>query len=332
MRKEYILKRLLLPVSAAVAVFCAAACHEDADTLTASGAGYVMFADTLAVYPVTENGTFSVPVVSTSAKDYDRTFAVEVIDKGSNAIENYHYRLRSNTVVIPAGKLRADVEVEGIYGNIAADDSLGFTLRLVIPKELEMPVYGTDKGFAVETKCVLMKICPFDINTFSGFCMLSSTYLINYSLNGSYQRLIWTEPHKTQENTIVCHDWMYDGYNVNLTLATEDPMSPEVSVEKDQVIGDEWTAFGIIRGDNKIRVATSPAYPAFYYGCRNYLTVSFRAYVTELGGEYGTVGHFYGVMEWVSDEEAYRLMKEDGMTMASMPPGHPLHKASKQVF
>lgn len=325
MIQKYIFNRALFAAFAAAAMCCAVGCNEDSGTLTSSGAEYVMFADTLAIYPVIENETFKVPVVSTVAKKYDRTFAVEVIDRGSNAIENYHYRLKSNTIVIPAGEVRADVEVEGIFGNIAPEDSLGFTLRLVIPSEMEMPVYGADKSFGVETKCVLMKICPFDINNFCGYCMLTSTYLINYSLDGSYQRLIWTEPHKTLENTIVCHDWMYDGYDVNLTLNPDDPMSPEVTVEKDQVICDEWTAFGIIRGDNRIRVETSPAYPAFFYGCQNYLTASFRVYVTTLGGEYGTVGHYYGVMEWVSDEEADRLIREEGMTMATMPPGRPAH-------
>ncbi|MCM1176928.1 MAG: DUF4984 domain-containing protein [Bacteroidales bacterium] len=311
--------RVLIAASA-IAV-CATGCKEDSGTLGTSGAEYVMFADTLGVYPVIENGTFTVPVVSTVARKYDRTFAVEVIDKGSNAIENRHFRLKSNTIVIPAGEVRTDVEVEGIFENIEADDSLGFTMRLVMPSELEMPVYGTDEKYGVETKCVLMKTCPFDINNFCGYCMLTSTYLLNYSLNGSYQRLIWTEPHKSLENTIVCHDWLYDGYDINLTLDPDDPMSPEVIVEKDQVISDEWTAFGIIRGDNKIRVENSPAYPAFFYGCQNYLTTSFRVYVTKLGGEYGTVGHFYNVMEWISDEEADRLMREEGMTMATRPSG-----------
>ncbi len=325
MRQKYIFNRALFAVFAVAAMCCTAGCKEESCTLTTSGTEYVMFADTLAIYPVIENGTFKVPVVSTVARKYDRTFAVEVVDRGSNAIENYHYRLKSNTIVIPAGEVRTDVEVEGVFGNISATDSLGFTLRLVIPPEMEMPVYGADKGFGVETKCVLMKICPFDINNFCGYCMLTSTYLINYSLNGSYRRLIWTEPHKTLENTIVCHDWMYDGYDVNLTLNPEDPMSPEVTVEADQIICDEWTAFGIIRGDNKIRVGNSPVYPAFFYGCQNYLTVSFRAYVTVLGGEYGTVGHYYGVMEWISDEEADRLIREEGMTMATMPQGRPAH-------
>lgn len=278
-------------------------------------AEYIMFADTLGIYPVIEGETFKVPVVATVARDYDRTIAVEVIDNGSNAIENLHYRLKSNTLVIPAGKLRTDVEVEGLYDNIDHADSLGFTLRLVIPEENQMPVYGSDEKFNLETKCVLMKIAPFEVEDFTGYCLLTSTYLLNYSLDGSYQRLIRTEKHPSLENTIICHGWLYDGYDINLTLHPEDPMDPVVTVEKGQVISDEWTAFGIIRGDNKIRVESTDVYPSYMYPGQNYLTVAFRVYVTTLGGEYGTVGYYYNIMEWISDEEADRLIK-DGMTVA----------------
>lgn len=135
-------------------------------SFSSDGAEYIMFADTIGTYPVIQNETFKVPVVSTIACDYDRTFAVEVIDKGSNAIENLHYRLKSNTIVIPAGQLRTDVEVEGIYENIGDTDSLGFKLRLVIPSELEMPMAGTDEKFGLETNCVLLKVCPFDISAY----------------------------------------------------------------------------------------------------------------------------------------------------------------------
>lgn len=311
----------VLSVSVLLAAACATGCSTQERSFSSDGAEYIMFADTIGTYPVIQNETFKVPVVSTIACDYDRTFAVEVIDKGSNAIENLHYRLKSNTIVIPAGQLRADVEVEGIYENIGDTDSLGFKLRLVIPSELEMPMAGTDEKFDLETNCVLLKVCPFDISAYSGYCMLSSLYLYNYSLDGSYQRLIWTEPHKTLENTIVCYDWLYDGYDVNLTLEPEDPTYPIVSMEKGQVIGDEWTAFGIIRGDNKIRVESSAAYPSFIYGCQDYITVSYRVYVSSLGGEYGTVGHFYNIMEWISDEEAERLMREEGMKLPSRPSG-----------
>lgn len=311
-----IYKFLTVPVL--LAAMLSAGCSREETGFAADNGEYVMFADTMDVYPVIENETFKVPVVSTIARDYDRTFAVEVIDKGSNAVENLHYRLKTNTIVIPAGELRASVEVEGLYNNIDPADSLGFTLRLIVPEDMEMPVHGSDEKFNLETKCVLMKVCPFDINTYSGYCLLTSTYLLNYSLDGSYQRLIWTEPHKTLENTIVCHDWLYDGYDVNLELHPEDPMDPYVSVEKDQVIADEWTAFGVIRGDNRIRVESSAAYPSYMYGCQDYLTVAFRVYVTKLGGEYGTVGHYYNIMEWISREEAEKLMR-DGMTMATKP-------------
>ena len=82
--------------------------------VTYSDAEYVMFADTLCTYPVQKDVEyFSIPVVSTVVKKYDRTFGVEIIDKESNAIENLHYRLKSNTVTIKAGENRADVMVHG---------------------------------------------------------------------------------------------------------------------------------------------------------------------------------------------------------------------------
>ena len=42
-----------------------------------------MFADTMATYPVQKDVEwFSIPVVSTVVKEYDRTFGIEIIDKG----------------------------------------------------------------------------------------------------------------------------------------------------------------------------------------------------------------------------------------------------------
>ena len=148
--------------------------------VTYNDAEYVMFADTMAVYPVQKDVEwFPIPVVSTVVRDYDRTFGVEIIDKGNNAIENLHYSLKSNTITIKAGENRADVLVHGYYDNIESTDSLGFQLRLVMNDALEMPIYGKD------TKAVLMKSCPFDINEFTGYCVLTSMFLYNYSPTGS---------------------------------------------------------------------------------------------------------------------------------------------------
>ena len=86
------MKQTLKYMTLILAVLLAGACQER--YVTYDDAEYVMFADTLATYPVQQDVEwFSIPVVSTVVRDYDRTFGVEIIDKSSNAIENHHYRL-----------------------------------------------------------------------------------------------------------------------------------------------------------------------------------------------------------------------------------------------
>ena len=289
-----------------MAVSAFSSCHER--YVTYSDAEYVMFADTLATYPVQKDVEyFSIPVVSTVVKDYDRTFGVEIIDKGSNAIERYHYSLQSNTITIKAGENRADVMVHGYYDNIEATDSLGFTLQLVMAEELVMPLYGK------QAKAVLMKSCPFDINDFTGYCVLTSMFLYNYSVAGSYQRLVKTEKHPTEDNMIICRSWLNDGYDVTMTFNAEDPMKPFVTMDEGQVASDEGSFFGISYGDDKILVTNSSLYDSIFYPCGKYLYIWTEMYVENLGEPVGTVGHFYNIMEWISDEEAQRLKSEEGM-------------------
>lgn len=285
------------------AVSALSGCHER--YVTYADKEYVMFADTMATYPVQKDVEwFSIPVVSTVVRDYDRTFGIEVIDKGNNAIENLHYSLESNTVTIKAGENRADVKVHGYYDNIEATDSLGFELQLVMNSNLVMPGYGKT------AKAVLMKSCPFDINNFTGYCVLTSMFLYNYSVTGAYQKLVYTEKHPTQENMIICRNWINDGYDVTMTFNAGDPMKPLVTMDRDQVASDEGSFFGTAHGDNKILVTNSSYYDSVFYPCGNYLYIWTEMYVENLGETVGTVGHFYNIMEWVSDEEAERLMRE----------------------
>ena len=297
------MKQILKYITLALVAAALSSCHER--YVTYDDAEYVMFADTLQTYPVQQDVEyFSIPVVSTVKRDYDRTFGVEIIDKGSNAIENVHYRLKSNTVTIKAGETRADVHVHGLYDNIEASDSLGFQLRLVMNDELEMPLYGKD------TKAVLMKVCPFDINNFTGYCVFTSMFLYDYSITGSYQRLVYTEKHPTQENTIICRNWLNDGYDIRMTFHPEDPMRPLISIEEGQVASDEGSFFGTTHGDDRILVRTSAMNDSMFFTCGSYLYLWAEIYVENLGTPVGTVGHFYNIMEWISDEEAERLKRE----------------------
>ena len=300
------MKKYLIYITLAfAAMLTASSCHER--YVTYDDAEYVMFADTIATYPVQQDvGYFSIPVVSTVTRDYDRTFGVEIIDKGNNAIEGLHYRLQSNTVTIKAGETRADVMVHGIYDNIAAEDQLTFQLRLVMNDDLVMPLYGKD------TKAQLMKVCPFDINAFTGYCVFTSMFLYDYSITGSYQRLVYTEKHPTEENTIICRNWLNDGYDVTMKFHPEDPLKRVVTMDEGQVASDEGSFFGTAHGDDKILVRSSSLNESLFFTCGSYLYLWAEIYVENLGEPVGTVGHFYNIMEWISDEEAQRL-KNEGM-------------------
>ena len=298
------MKKYLIYITLAfAAMLTASSCHER--YVTYDDAEYVMFADTIATYPVQQDVEyFSIPVVSTVTRDYDRTFGVEIVDKGNNAIEGLHYRLQSNTVTIKAGETRADVMVHGIYDNIEAEDQLRFQLRLVMDDKLVMPLYGKD------TKAVLMKACPFDINAFTGYCVFTSMFLYNYSLTGSYQRLVYTEKHPTEENTIICRNWLNDGYDVTMKFHPEDPLRRVVTMDEGQVASDEGSFFGTEHGDGNILVRSSSLNESLFFTCGSYLYLWAEIYVENLGAPVGTVGHFYNIMEWISDEEAERLKRE----------------------
>ena len=275
---------------------------------TYSDAEYVMFADSISTNMVQkDNSRFTVAVASTVARNYDRTFGVEIVDAGSNAIEGKHYRLLTSSVTIPAGKLATDVVVEGIYDNIEATDSLGFCLRLVMAEQLKWNLYPNSDCI----KVTMYKSCPFDRNTFTGYAVLSSLLLRDYpGENTSYQKVVYTEPHPTEQDMIIVRDCFYKGYDVTLTLHGEDAAEPRITMDKDQVLSDEASVFGQILGDNHILGDDSPYYTSYFNSCQRFAVLWLHVYVEDLGTPIGTVGNFYNVLEWVSDEEAERLKRE----------------------
>ncbi len=287
------------------------ACQED--NVKIADREYILFQDTLSVNPVLsdEGYSFKVPVSSTVACDYDRTLAVEIIDEGSNAIEGRDYTLESNTITIPAGQYSTDVVVYPQYGRFGDEDTLSFNLKLVMPEQLSWDLYGD------QTKVSMYKVCPFDINTFTGWCVVTSMFLYEYpgltNVDQSYQRLIKTELDPDEENTVILHDWLFDGYDVRIKFDNSDPANPRITMPEDQLLSDELSVFGQVNGDNRILGTSSPAYVSYFNSCQSFVSLWLRAYVYDLSTLVGYVGDFYNVMEWVSDEEADRLQKEEGM-------------------
>lgn len=303
--------------AAGFAGILATGCNSEGKTY--SDAEYIMFADTLSTNMVFQDEEyFTVPIASTVACDYDRTIGVEVIDQGSTAIEGYHYRLRSNTITIKAGERTANVEVAGNYNHINDTDSLGFILRLVMPEQLSWGELYSDFD---QTKVVLYKGCPFDEDTFTGWCVVTSLLLYDYpsTLDTSYQRLILTEKHPTQPNTIILRDFLYDGYDVTMRFNTDDPSKPLVEMDEDQVLSNEQFVFGQINADDKILGTVSPYYESYYNTCQRYASVWLYVYLKNMGTMVGTVGNYYNILEWVSLEEAIRLKEEENMSGPRIP-------------
>lgn len=299
------MKKLLMGCLAGmVAVLSFVGCEQEKKVY--SGPNYLMFSDTLYQYGVQENNEiFNVPVSATGTMDCDRTFAVEIIDKESNAIEGKHYRLLSNTITIKAGEMAANVEVQGIYENIGNTDSLGFALRLIILETEQWDLYTT------ETKVVLQKVCPFDIHNFTGHCVVTSTFLSSDYMQNVSKRLISSDVVEDEENTIVLHGLYFDGYDTKITFDRKDPLSPFVDMEE-HVCGTTGDTFGTIYGDGNLLLNQSANYISYYSSCEDfvfqYVTLSVD---NKDGTEFGVVGTYINIIEWISEAEAEKL-KEQG--------------------
>lgn len=275
--------------------------------ITYQDKSYVMFTEAEQERLVLEEQDyFTIGIAATTATPQSRTFGVEVIDKGSNAIEGVHYQLLSNSVTIPAGELYTEVKIKGYYGNIEPTDSLGFTLRLVMPEELEWGLYPDHQT----SKVTLYKSCKFVQEDFTGWCIVTSLMLYSYpGENTSYQRLVRTKAHPDKKDTIIFEDFLYDGYDVEISFSTEDPAKPLLKMSQ-QVISDEKTIFGIAWGDNKVLAEHSRNGESYFNACQRFGVLWLHTYVENLGTPVGTVGHFYNVLEWISDAEAEEILQE----------------------
>ena len=272
-----------------------------------SGPQYIMFADTLSVLGVEDNGEYAdIYISATQSVDKDLTLAVEVIEEESSAIEGVHYTIESNTVVIKAGELSTSVRIRGHYENLGVVDELPvIKLRLISPEETHWNLYE-DNG--LETKVMLQKVCPFDIHAFTGYAMITSTYLYNYV--GGYNRLIKTEVDPIEENTIIMRDFYYDGYDVKLRFTTDDVLNPLIEMD-DQPLVTTGEAFGTVYGDGMLHIYQPSNYVSYYSSCEKFIYQYITLWVPGMAAGTNTVGTFIQAIEWISDDEA-RVLQSQG--------------------
>jgi hypothetical protein len=241
---------------------------------------------------------FEIPITATRTADHDRNVGVEIIAARSSAIYGMHYTIESTTVTIPAGELNAMLRIKGYPDAISVSDNIGITLNLVLEDEDVWEEYGT------ETEVYLHKCCPLDMNAFTGYAVLTSTWIMQYM--NAESLLVKTHLDDTTPNTIVVESMYYDGYDIRITLLNENRLEPFVEMPEPQVAGSTGEAFGTIYGNGKLMMMQPADSGSYYSPCEGFLL----QYVTMYVEEVGTVGTYANILEWISDDEAERIMRE----------------------
>ena len=269
--------------------------------ITYSGPMYIAFADTLSVCPVMQSGEpFVVHIAATKPSSVDRTFSVEVLNKKSNAIYGHHFEIENQTVTIPAGEMATTVRIIGNYDNIEASDSLSVVLSLLSVEDYEWDLYGQT------TRIELKKACPFDVNNFTGWVKMTSSFWLQYSSSLHFERIVKSEPVPGEPNAFVIKDFLMDGYDVKFTVDATDILNPVVHMDGEQVVGDTRIPFQMVYGDGRIRGFEDPSYLPYFDICNKYAETYMYMYVKNVG----TIGTFVNIIEWITEEEANEYLSE----------------------
>ena len=297
-----LLKKHLLQLCLVALVFTGLTSCEP-EYKTYSGPNYIMFSDTLYEMAVVDDEAyFDLPVVATRSCDYDRVVAVEIVDAKSNAVEGKHYSLESNNVTIKAGELVGNVRVRGYHSNLNVADSLAFKLQLISDEDTHWNLYGTSANVLVK------KACTFDINAFTGYCVVTSTYIMNYMTDRDAV-LAYSEVDPDEENTIIIRDYFYKGYDLKVRFLVDDIYNPLIEMD-DQRFASTADAFGTIYGKGYIHAYQPTAYTSYYSSCEKFIFQYMTLYVPGMPEGQNVVGTFVNAVEWISDDEAEKMKRE----------------------
>ncbi len=282
----------------------------NSETTVYTGPEYVGFADSIAVCPVLATGEdFEIEVGTTVDFPYDRTFGIEVIDGGTNAVEGIHFTLPSNSFTIKAGERKGSFKVQSIYNNISATDNYQIQLRLVTPDNLKWDLYEGNQ----DIKVILVKRCPLVIEDYDNrYCVVQSSFLseIGYETRS---RLIKTyvDREAKDENVLILKNFLVDGdifksnYDIRIKFETSNPLTPDLSMESGQIIANTRSLMGAPFGETWIRTELNTMYTNYYSACEEFAMIYHRMWVE---GQ-GNMGTYWAVLKWISDAEGEYIEK-----------------------
>ena len=275
------------------------------DNVEVAGGSYHFAEQSYSFGVLSNEEWFEVPVIATLPHSEARNIGIEVVALESSAIEGVHFSLESHTIQLKADKEACTLRIKGNPENFEVGEILSLKLRLAVDESF------IDNDTAGECEIILQRCCPFDINRFEGYAVLTSTWCMQYM--GADSRLV----HATVEhdnNIVIIEDMFYDGYDIRVKLDSSDRLNPIATLTDTQILGPTGEAFGTIYGDGKILIAEAKEYEnmdlsgyvSFYSMCEGFMMLYTVMYVDGIG----EIGLFGNILEWISDDEAERIMRE----------------------
>lgn len=262
--------------------------------ITYSGAEYVLFSDSTYTMPIIsdENAMFDVTVASTTTADYDRSYAVEVVNENSTAVRGLHFDFVDNSqnVVIKAGERTANVKLKGIYGNVGRKDSLVLSLRLIAPEAQKWDLYG-DLARVDFVKCPPFKINDFlmidkddsEVNMKMYASFPFSDKMAEFSAVGK----------KKDEKTLIITDMFgTSSEQIRVIFDDSDPLNPTITVPEQAAFREANYGYVWVRSVDQ--------YPSYYNAFDNFFVLLLDAYVPQLG----SFGVYQYIFKCISQDEA----------------------------
>lgn len=272
---------------------CYASCTSQVEEFHYDGGSFVLFADSQYVMPLTEaDAVFEIPVGFTSTADHERTVAVQVDVKQSNAIEGYHFVLENPNVTIPAGRSTAMLRMKGRYAHVpSVDDSLSVTLRILADPALTSDLYGHT------THVRLQKVRPFHIEDYVGDLQLTCTFPYSTSSVTSFN----VKSEKVNDSTLVIRSLFDKTRDMVLRFHTgkDNPFDQNIDVREQVAFTD--ATFG------QVSMASVPGAPSYYLPEDRAFILYLNAYLAQMG----TFGSYYYIFQWISPDQV--LADDNGL-------------------
>lgn len=294
------MKRIATATVLIAALSAFTGCNDEGERTLYNGPEYIMFSDTLSECYVTPREIFAVDVASTVACDYDRTFGVKVVAKGSNAVEGRHFELVSDNITIKAGERSAKVELRGFFDKIDNTDSLGTILQLVIPENTQWPLYNT------ETKVTFRKHCDFNMETwFENEKRAEDPEKYDYanyifyatfpyaSAPGQVTKiLVKVRKDPKDDHKLIVKGPFQENLDMVLRLVEGEPGEEYVTMVPQKCF--------FTSDYGNVTLTTTDLYPSEYNTCLRYIDLTLNAYIESLG----SFGVYEYALEWISEYEA----------------------------